>query len=152
MTSEKPTELVHAFFADLAQRRVGDAVDRVDDDIVYTNVSLATVRGKKRFGKVMRGLARDGVGFDAAILAISADDAGVVLTERIDELRIGRLRVQFWVCGRNEVREGRIVLWRDYFDFWNCTRGLVRGIVALVIPALHKPLVDPVSAASVVAA
>lgn len=147
MTSEKPTELVHAFFADLAQGRVDTALGRVDEQIVYTNVSLATVRGKKRFASVMRALNGRRIAFDAAILAISADDDGVVLTERIDELRVGPLRIQFWVCGRNEVREGRIVLWRDYFDFWNCTRGFVRAVAALVVPSLHTPLVNPVSAA-----
>ncbi|EGD54766.1 limonene-1,2-epoxide hydrolase family protein [Gordonia neofelifaecis] len=145
MTSQKPTDLVHAFFADLAQGRVDAALERVDDDIVYTNVSLPTVRGKRRFAKVMYGLNGDRVGFDARILAIAADEDGVVLTERIDELRIGPLRMQFWVCGRNEVREGRIAVWRDYFDFWNCTRAFVRGVAAVIVPSLHRPLADPVS-------
>ncbi|MGB6244379.1 MULTISPECIES: limonene-1,2-epoxide hydrolase family protein [Gordonia] len=140
MTSEKPTELVHAFFADLAQGRVDAALARVDDDIVYTNVSLATVRGKRRFASLMRGLNGRSVGFDAEILAISADEQGVVLTERIDELRVGPLRIQFWVCGRNEIGEGRITLWRDYFDFWACTRGFVRALAAVVVPSLYKPL------------
>ncbi|ALG83938.1 limonene-1,2-epoxide hydrolase family protein [Gordonia phthalatica] len=147
MTSEKPTELVHAFFADLAQGRVDAALDRVDEQIVYTNVSLPTVRGKQRFASVMRALNGKHIAFDAAVLAISADDDGVVLTERIDELTVGPLRIQFWVCGRNEVREGRIALWRDYFDFWNCTRGFVRAVAALVVPGLHKPLPNPVSGA-----
>ncbi|AUH69748.1 MULTISPECIES: limonene-1,2-epoxide hydrolase family protein [Gordonia] len=149
MTSQKPTDLVHAFFADLAQGRVEAALECVDDEIVYTNVSLPTVRGKRRFAKVMRGLNGDRIGFDAQIRAISADDDGVVLTERIDELRVGPLRIQFWVCGRNEVREGRIAVWRDYFDFWNCTRGFVRALAAVVVPGLHRPLEDPVSAYSV---
>ena len=147
MTSEKPTELVEAFFTDLAQGRVDAALDRIDEQIVYTNVSLATVRGKKRFSSVMRALNGERLGFDLTILAISADDDGVVLTERIDELRVGPLRIQFWVCGRNEVREGRIVLWRDYFDFWNCTRGFVRAVAALVVPRLYRPLENPVSTA-----
>ncbi|MBM7367289.1 limonene-1,2-epoxide hydrolase family protein [Gordonia hydrophobica] len=140
MTSEKPTELVQAFFADLAQGRVDAALERVDEDIVYTNVSLPTVRGKKRFAAVMGALNGKRIAFDAAILAISADDLGVVLTERVDELRVGPLRIRFWVCGRHEVREGRLTLWRDYFDFWNCTRGFVRAIAALVVPSLHRPL------------
>lgn len=146
MTSQNPTELVSDFFTDLATHRVDAALARVDEGIVYTNVGLPTVRGKVRFDKVMRALNRPGIGFDAQILAISADADGVVLTERIDELRVGPLRTQFWVCGRTEVREGRIVLWRDYFDFWNCTRGFVRGVAAMVVPALRKPLKDPLSA------
>jgi hypothetical protein len=27
-----------------------------------------------------------------------------------------RLDLSFWVCGTLEVRDGKIVLWRDYFD------------------------------------
>ncbi|MGB3304443.1 limonene-1,2-epoxide hydrolase family protein [Gordonia sp. (in: high G+C Gram-positive bacteria)] len=146
MTSQNPTELVLDFFTDLAQHRVDAALTRVDDDIVYVNVGLPTVRGMRRFDKVMRALNRPGFGFDAQILAISSDDTGVVLTERLDELTIGPLRMQFWVCGRNEVREGQIVLWRDYFDVWNCTRGFIRGVAAIAIPALRKPLRDPLSA------
>lgn len=146
MTSQKPTDLVTEFFASLAQRRVDDAVAVVDENIVYTNVGLPAVRGKARFEKTMRALNGRLIGFDAEILAISADDDGVVLTERIDELRIGRLRLQFWVCGRNEVRDGVITVWRDYFDFWNCTKALLRGLVALPFPGLVPPLKDPVSA------
>ena len=39
-----------------------------------------------------------------------------VLTERTDVLVIGPVRMQFWVCGVFEVHNGRITLWRDYFD------------------------------------
>lgn len=145
MTSQKPVDLVKDFFTNLAQGRVDAALADVDDAIVYTNVGLPAVRGKELFGKVMRGLNGKFVAFDAEILAMSADDEGVVLTERIDELSIGPLRMTFWVCGRNEVREGRIVVWRDYFDFWNVTRAFVRGVAALVVPGLARPLRHPIS-------
>jgi len=145
MTSQKPVDLVEQFFSDLASGRVDAALEQVSEQIVYTNVGLPTVRGKKLFSKVMRGLNGKSVGFDAQILAIAGDEQGVVLTERIDELRIGPLRLQFWVCGRNEVIEGRIAVWRDYFDFFNCTKALVRGLAALAVPSLLPPLTDPVS-------
>lgn len=145
MTSQNPTQLVHDFFADLAQGRVDSALERIDDDILYSNVGLPSVRGKKRFAQVMRQLNTGSVGFDLEILAISGDDDGVVLTERIDELRFGPLRMQFWVCGHNEVREGRITVWRDYFDFWNCTRAFFRAVAAAVVPALRRPLRKPLS-------
>ena len=40
-------------------------------------------------------------------------------------------RMTFWVCGRNEVRDGVIVVWRDYFDFWNCARAFARGVASI---------------------
>ena len=40
---------------------------------------------------------------------------------------LGPLRLQFWVCGVFEVHDGRITLWRDYFDFFDFVQGAVRG-------------------------
>jgi limonene-1,2-epoxide hydrolase len=52
----------------------------------------------------------------------------VVLTERTDVLVVGRVRVAFWVCGTFEVQDGRITLWRDYFDWAATTAALVSGV------------------------
>ncbi|UQE75916.1 nuclear transport factor 2 family protein [Gordonia sp. PP30] len=150
MTSQTPEDLVADFFAALAQQRLDDALASVADSIVYTNVSLPTVRGKKRFAAIMGALNGGLVSFDAELRTIAGNDDGVVLTERIDELTVGPLRIRFWVCGRNEVRDGQIVVWRDYFDFWDCTRGLVRALAGAVVPALNRrPLAAPVSARTV---
>lgn len=140
MTSQTPVAIVTDLLASLSDRRIDAALANVDDDIEYVNVSLPTVRGKKRFGAVMRALNSKVMGFDAEMLNISADDQGVVLTERIDELTIGPLRLQFWVCGRYEIREGRITVWRDYFDYFEMTKALLRGIVAIPFPKLQPPL------------
>lgn len=146
MTSQKPVDLVTDFFANLASGRVDAALADVGEQILYQNVGLPSVRGKAAFARVMRALNGERLGFDAELLAISADDDGVVLTERLDQLRVGPLRITFWVCGRNEVRDGVIVVWRDYFDFWNCARAFARAVAALAIPALRRPLRNPVSA------
>ncbi|MGO3327561.1 limonene-1,2-epoxide hydrolase family protein [Gordonia sp. (in: high G+C Gram-positive bacteria)] len=138
MTSQNPVDLVRHFLTGLAAGDVESALADVDDGIVYTNVSLPTVRGKARFAPVMRALDRPGFGFDVQILAISADADGVVLTERLDELKAGPLRIRFWVCGRFEVREGRITVWRDYFDFLDVTRGFFRALVGVVVPSVNR--------------
>ena len=84
-------------------------------------------------------LAEPGAGFEVYVHAISAD-GGTVLTERTDVLKLGRLRVQFWVCGRFDVHDGQIVLWRDYFDQMNICRGDIRGLLGTVFPAARaKP-------------
>lgn len=140
MTSQNPVDLVRHFLTGLAAGDVESALPDVDENIIYTNVSLATVRGKSRFAPIMRSLGRPGFGFDVQILAISADAEGVVLTERIDELKAGPLRIRFWVCGRFEVREGRITVWRDYFDFVDITRGFARALVGIVAPSLNRKI------------
>ena len=45
-----------------------------------------------------------------------AGHGNVVLTERTDILRGPLMEMEFWVCGTFEIREGKIVLWRDRAD------------------------------------
>ena len=71
-------------------------------------------------------------GFEVKIHRIAADGAAV-LTERTDALIFGPLRLQFWVCGIFEVHDGRITLWRDYFDFFDMVKATLRGVAGLVI-------------------
>jgi limonene-1,2-epoxide hydrolase len=60
-----------------------------------------------------------------------------VLTERTDVLVFGPVRLQFWVCGVFEVHNGRITLWRDYFDIFDFTKAIGRGLLGAAIPALR---------------
>jgi limonene-1,2-epoxide hydrolase len=66
-----------------------------------------------------------------------AQDGDVVLTERLDTLKIGPVHAQFWVLGRFEVKNGQIIVWRDYFDFLNFHLGVLRGLIGAVVPALR---------------
>ncbi|MGB6073792.1 MAG: limonene-1,2-epoxide hydrolase family protein, partial [Rhodococcus sp. (in: high G+C Gram-positive bacteria)] len=34
---------------------------------------------------------------------------------------------EFWVCGTFELRDGKVAVWRDYFDNVDFLKGLVRG-------------------------
>lgn len=132
-------ELTTGFLRDLASDRVEDALLVVDDDIVYQNVGFPAVRGKKLFSRVMRGLNGGLVRFDAEILT-AAVDGDTVLNERIDLLSVGPLRLRFWVCGHFELHDEKIVVWRDYFDFFDVTKALARAVVGLAVPGVVKPI------------
>ena len=127
-------------FLDLA--RAGDingAVELLSADVEYTNVGLPTVRGRERVRRLFRALGRDGAAFDVYVHAISADGP-TVLTERTDVLKFRRMSVQLWVCGRFDVRDGQIVLWRDYFDYAAFAVATIRGLLGVVFPAVRaKP-------------
>ena len=131
----EPRAVVEAFLSALAAGDRATAAGLVDDDILYVNVGLPSVRGRAEMDKVLGLLDRPGAGFEVYLHAISADGP-VVLTERTDVLLVGRLRLQFWVWGRFEVRDGRITLWRDAFDFVDIARSVARGALALALPGL----------------
>jgi limonene-1,2-epoxide hydrolase len=133
-----PAEVVRKFLECLEVRDVDAAMELLSPDVVYQNVSLPTLRGRERVRRAFRWLANGRTGFEVTFHTVAAE-GGSVLTERTDVLLIGPLRMQIWVCGRFDVRDGQIELWRDYFDFWNATLALARGLLALVIPAFAPP-------------
>ena len=104
------------------------------EDLVYQNVGLPTIHGRKRAMKLFSSLGGSSA-FEVKIHRIAADGAAV-LTERTDALIFGPLRLQFWVCGVFEVHDGQITLWRDYFDFFDMFKATLRGLAGLLVPPL----------------
>jgi limonene-1,2-epoxide hydrolase len=134
--SAQPQTIVEAFLAAMAAGDLRTMAALLAEDVAYTNVGFPTIRGRRAALRFLAPTARRGMGVEIYLHAISA--AGpVVLTERTDALRLGPLRLQFWVAGRFEVYDGQITLWRDAFDYLDCTRALVRALVGAVIPPLR---------------
>lgn len=127
-------DVVRAFFAAMAESGARGAEPYLADDIVFTNVSLPTARGKRSVLRALSALDRSPVRFSMQEKAIAAT-ADTVLIERTDEVAVGRLRIRFWVWGHFEVSDGRITVWRDYFDWYDVARGIV---VALVEPVTTR--------------
>lgn len=128
------TRTVEVFLNALQDQDFETAEAALADDLVYQNVGLPTIYGRNRAMKLFRRMD-DRAGFEVKIHRIAADGAAV-LTERSDALTFGPLRLQFWVCGVFEVHDGRITLWRDYFDFYDILKATVRGLAALALPSL----------------
>ncbi|WP_280232247.1 limonene-1,2-epoxide hydrolase family protein [Nocardia cyriacigeorgica] len=122
---------VREFFAALELGAVGEALELLHPDIVWKNTSLPDVRGERRVAGILRGLNREQFGFAAEMHHIAADGS-IVLTDRTDILRVGPLRIRFWVTGTFELRDGRIILWHDHFSWENFLRGVVVGVFRAV--------------------
>ncbi len=142
-TQREPAQVVERFLDLLRSEDFETAAGLLSEDVEYENVGLPTVHGRERVRRVLQAtLGLSGAGFEVYVHTISADGSSV-LTERTDVLKFRRLRVQFWVCGRFDVRDGQIVLWRDYFDqvnFWTAT---ARGLLGTVVPAARaRPPAD----------
>jgi limonene-1,2-epoxide hydrolase len=133
-----PGAVVVAFLHALAESDVDTAAELVTDDLVYINVTLPTMRGRDRFERLARSVLRPGrMGFRVHLNHVAAE-GDVVLTDRIDELSFRRFATRFWVYGRFVVRDGRIAVWRDSFDWFDVTIGNVRGVAGLVAPSLNR--------------
>jgi limonene-1,2-epoxide hydrolase len=133
--STDSVRIVEAFLNALADEDLTTAAAALADDVTYQNVGLPTIHGASAtIGLFHRMQGR--AGFQVKIHRIAADGSAV-LTERTDALILGPLRLQFWVCGVFEVNNGRITLWRDYFDFYDMFKATLRAVTATVFPSLR---------------
>jgi limonene-1,2-epoxide hydrolase len=108
-------ETVRAFLAAAAERNYDEALPLLTEDVEYQNMMLPPVHG--------RAAVRDTL---EALLALCSEsqwlvhrelaDGDVVMNERTDRFRLGDSWTDLPVMGVFELRDGRIALWRDYFD------------------------------------
>lgn len=134
---QSPQAIVEAFLEALERLDIDAALELADEEIVYQNVPFPPARGIRATARTLNAMVRFGTGFEARMLNI-ASQGDVVLTERIDMLESGRFRARFWVCGTFQVRDGKVVLWRDRFDFLDVAIGILRALVGIVVPALNR--------------
>lgn len=120
-------EVVHEFIAALERIDVDRLLELSHPDITYQNVPLPPARGLAQFEGQLRKFERWATGLAIENHNIAASGS-TVLTERTDVLEFGRVPVSIWVCGTFEVRDGKVVLWRDRFDFANLLAGTARGL------------------------
>jgi limonene-1,2-epoxide hydrolase len=122
-----PKGTVTSFLAALERLDVDAALSLAAEDIVYQNVPLRPARGITEVARQLRWMIGHSTGFEARIHHIAADGP-VVLTERTDVLKFRAWEAKFWVCGTFEVRDGRVILWRDYFDWTTFLAAGARGL------------------------
>lgn len=134
-----PVRVVERFMECLRRGDLDEAVALLAVDVHYENVGLPTVHGRERVRRLFGRAYDEGGGFDVVIHTICADGPSV-LTERTDFLTFRKLHIRLWVCGRFDVRDGQIVLWRDYFDFVDFNKGLLRGMLGVRLPGLRAEL------------
>ncbi|MCX6476206.1 limonene-1,2-epoxide hydrolase family protein [Rhodococcus sp. (in: high G+C Gram-positive bacteria)] len=126
------TATVNAMFAALTDFDVDAAAELMTDDIVWQNVSLPTLRGKKTVVRALRLVTKPSLKFEAEMHHIVCDES-TVLTERTDILTVGPLRIEFWVCGTFELRDGKVCVWRDYFSLRDVAWGVVTAVGRAVV-------------------
>lgn len=120
MSGTDPVDIVRSFFASL-----GPASDQAwsgleayfDADTVWENVGLGTTVGLEDAIAFIKSFPVAFSHMQIDVLHICAD-GDVVLNERIDHFvnASGETVATIRVSGIIQVRDGRIALWRDYFD------------------------------------
>jgi limonene-1,2-epoxide hydrolase len=125
-------ETVRTFLRCLEEPNLDRALSYVSADVVYQNIPLPPARGVREFEKQMRLFGKLVPHFEVRIHHIAADGP-FVLTERTDVLEGGGMHLAPRVYGTFEVRDGRITLWRDSFDWAALSVAFLRGLPRMAV-------------------
>lgn len=129
-------DVVRRFFGHLEDKDVSGAVDLLSEDAVWINVSLPPIQGRDRVRSALaKWLRTRGSGFEVYFHKMAVDGESVLM-ERTDVLIFGPVRIQIWVWGRFDIADGRITMWKDYFDWWAMLVATGRGVLGAAVPAL----------------
>jgi limonene-1,2-epoxide hydrolase len=85
------------------------------EDAEYSNGPLEPVHGREAIVADLAGMMSLGGEVDADIRHLLSDGE-VVMTERVDCVRLGGKSASLWIAGVFQVHDGVIFRWRDYFD------------------------------------
>ncbi len=113
MTAE---EIVNAFTARITALDFDGAFELVADDIEYDNVPIGKVAGPEGIRGVFATLDAMGVIAMEWTVHRQVANATMVMNERTDSFSTDTGTASVDVMGVFEVADGRITLWRDYFD------------------------------------
>ncbi len=108
-------EVVREFCAAIDRKDLSVVEALLDEQVVYHNVGSEPAVGREAS---LAAVKFQFDMFDPIEFRIRniASDGDTVLTERVDVITANGIIAPVPVMGTFEVRDGRIVAWRDYFD------------------------------------
>ena len=115
--------VVNEFIAALERQDVDAALALVADDIVYDNVPMGAVTGVDGVRAAL-GPFISGAGGVEWLVFRQSEWGSLVMNERLDRFKVADKWVEIPVAGLFEVVDGKIALWRDYFDLATFTNQL----------------------------
>ena len=114
-SSATPTQVVEAFLDAFIALDLDTAVTYIADDCEYTNIPMGTVRGPSGVREVLEPFSAP-IHENEFVILRKAEAGHVVFMERLDRHRLDHGWRELPVNSVFEVHDGRITVWRDYFD------------------------------------
>ena len=116
MTERSSSEVVTALIRACEARDLDAVCALVADDIEYDNVPIGKVHGPEGVRSVLSGgVTQAASEVEWRVLAQVAE-GDTVMNERIDRFLVDGRWIEIAIAAIFTVRDGKVTLWRDYFD------------------------------------
>lgn len=93
------------------------------EDGVYHNMPTGPVQGRENVKQMIAGFISSWTGTEWDLLHV-ASSGDVVFAERLDRTQAGDKGVDLPCTGVFEMQDGKIKVWRDYFDLTTYMKGM----------------------------
>ena len=120
-SSNDPLTVVAQFLEAFAAMDFDAALPHLSDDVEYTNIPMGTVRGHAGVRQVLEPFFAP-IHENEFVLLRKAANGPVVFLERLDRHRLDHGWRDLPVNSAFEVHDGRITVWRDYFDLMTAAK------------------------------
>lgn len=115
--------VIRDFIAAWSRLDVEELLTYFAPDGVYHNMPIAPVAGHDNLRPFIKVFLKGWTVTSWEIRALLAS-GDIVMVERLDRTRVGDKLVDLPCCGVFELENGKIKVWRDYFDMATYTRAL----------------------------
>lgn len=116
-------EIVTAFIKALERKDFATACSLVTDDLEYDNVPMRKVHGPAGLRESLEPFFANCTAIDWQVHH-QTETGNVVMNERTDRFEMGGKWIGLGVAGLFVLRDGKIALWRDYFDLGQFTQAM----------------------------
>ncbi len=123
MENAESIALIRGFMEACVRADAEEFAGYFTEDATWWNMPWKPVKGRDAIRETLRRGAANMVALPWEILHIVADD-DIVMVERVDNFLVGETRVRVPCMGVFELRNGKIVAWRDYWDLQQFERQL----------------------------
>jgi limonene-1,2-epoxide hydrolase len=110
-----PAEVVTAFLDAMARKDYDAGLVHVADDCLYENLPMGRATGPQGVRQTLEPFFAPVLENELKVLRM-ASEGPLVFTERLDIHRLPDRVVELPVNGVFEVHDGKITVWREYFD------------------------------------
>lgn len=123
-----PSGIVRAFLNALESKQIDLALTMVSSDVEWDNVPMGKVVGPAGIRKVVSSGVTAAADRLEWIVNRQIASGTTVCNERLDRFLVGGSWIEIAVAGIFEIRDGKIALWRDYFDRETFLKQLPKGM------------------------
>ncbi|MBI1187587.1 MAG: hypothetical protein GC206_09710 [Alphaproteobacteria bacterium] len=118
-----PLDTVKTFMSAMEKKDYDAGLALVAPDCEYTNLPMGTARGPQGIRDTLGPFFAPILENEFKLLRMAAQGP-IVFVERLDRHRMPKGWFELPVTGVLEVHDGRITVWREYFDLATLQQGL----------------------------